>query len=151
LFDEVFKNNQQLNVMKIPNAILQMAYLKLFIPLSMLTTSALTNIHANNSLKYHKIPFHNGAGKPSLDKLIFPSEDSLSESFFFQAYCNWLNIIDIISSPEVAIRLHTLGVSSGLDVLIWKWMPLGDHWPGLHMVLCRNGTWASCPNRQQYV
>jgi len=57
LFYEVSKNRQQLDVMKIPNAILQMAYLKLFIPLSMLTSSSLPKIQANNGLKYHKIPF----------------------------------------------------------------------------------------------
>src|SRR5882672_8720279 len=79
-FLTVSNNKQQLDVTKIPNAILQMAYLKLFIPLSMLTTSALTRIHANDGLKYHKIPFGNGTGKQSLDELIFPPEESLSES-----------------------------------------------------------------------
>jgi len=68
LFDEVSKNRQQLDVTKIPNVILQMAYLKLFIPLSILTSSSLTKIHANDGLKYHKIPFGNGTGKQSLDK-----------------------------------------------------------------------------------
>ena len=42
LFDEVSKNRQQLDITKIPNVILQMAYLKLFIPLSMLMSSSLT-------------------------------------------------------------------------------------------------------------
>jgi len=60
--DEVSKNKHHLNITKIPNAILQMAYLKLYIPLSMLTTSALLKIHSNNGLKYHKILFGNGAG-----------------------------------------------------------------------------------------
>ena len=92
--------------MKILNTILQMAYSKLFIPLSMLTISTLTKIHANDGLKYHNIPFSNGAGKHSLDESVFPSEDSLSESFFLQAYHNWLNIINLISSPEVTVRWH---------------------------------------------
>jgi len=75
LFDEVSKNKQQLDITKILNVILQMAYLKLFIPLSMLMTLSLAKICANNSLKYHKIPFSSGAGKQSLDESIFPSED----------------------------------------------------------------------------
>jgi len=38
------------------------------------------------------------------------------------------------------------GAPSGLDILIWKWVPLGNHWPGLHMVLCMSGTWSIHPN-----
>ena len=72
----------------------------------MLTTSALAKICANISLKYHKIPFGNGTGKQSLDESIFPPKDSLSESQFLQAYRNWLYIIDLILSPEVAIGWH---------------------------------------------
>jgi len=83
---EVSKNKQQPNIMKIPNAILQMAYMKLYIPLSMLTTSALSKIRLNDGLKYYKIPFGNGAGRQSLDESIFPAENMLSESLFLQAY-----------------------------------------------------------------
>jgi len=42
------------------------------------------------------------------------------------------------------------GASSRLDVLIGKWVPIGDCWLGLHMALCMSGTWSSHPNRQQY-
>jgi len=56
----------------IPNAILQMAYNKIHIPLSMLTTLALSKIWSNDNLKYHKIPFGNGVGKQSLDISSFP-------------------------------------------------------------------------------
>jgi len=101
--EEVSKNKQQLDVTKLPNAILQMAYLKLYIPLSMLTTSALSKIRSNDGLKYHKIPFSNGASCQSLDKSIFPPESALSESLFLQAYRNWHTIIDLISSLEVAV------------------------------------------------
>src|SRR5882724_6676964 len=59
--EEVSKNKQQFDITKMPNAILQMAYLKLYILLSMLTTSALSKIQSNDSLKYHKVPFGNGA------------------------------------------------------------------------------------------
>ena len=87
----------------IPNAILQMAYNKLYVPLSMLTTSALSKIQMNNNLKFRKIPFGNGIGKQSLDESSFPLEDLLTETYFFQAYRNWLMVIDIIATPDVAI------------------------------------------------
>jgi len=97
------KNKHQLNMTRIPNTVLQMAYLKLYILLLMLTTAALSKIRSNDGLKYHKIPFSNGAGKQSLDESLFPPESSLSESLFLQAYRNWLTIIDIITSLEVAV------------------------------------------------
>src|SRR5882724_9185406 len=87
-YGDMSKNKQQLDNMKLPNAILQMDFLKLYIPLSMLTTSALTKIQANDGLKYHKIPYGNGAGKQSLNKTIFPAENILSKSLFLQAYHN---------------------------------------------------------------
>jgi len=80
-----------------------MAYLKLYIPLSLLMTSALSKICSNDSLKYHNILFSNGAGCQSLDESIFPPENALSESLSLQAYHNWLTIIDIIASPEVEV------------------------------------------------
>ena len=83
-----------------------MAYFKLYIPLSMLTTSASSKIQANDGLKYHKIPFSNGTGRQSLDKSIFPPEHTLSESLFLQAYRNWLTIIDMISLPKVAVSWY---------------------------------------------
>ena len=66
-YDEVSKNKQQFDMTRIPNAILQMAYMKLYIPLSMLTTSPLSKICSNDGLKYHKIPFGNEVGQQSLD------------------------------------------------------------------------------------
>ena len=67
-YDKVSKNKQQLDMTRIPNTILQMVYMKLYIPLLMLTTSALSKICSNDGLKYHKIPFGNGVGWQSLDK-----------------------------------------------------------------------------------
>jgi len=75
--DDVAKNKHQLDMTDVPNAILQMAYNKIHVPLSMLTTSALSKIHGNDNLKYHKIPFSNGVGKQSLDESSFPLEDSI--------------------------------------------------------------------------
>jgi len=42
------------------------------------------------------------------------------------------------------------GASSGLDILIRKWVPLRDCFPGLHVTLCMNSTWSCHSNRQQY-
>ena len=80
------KPEYTMNTRAIPDLILQMAYLKLFIPPSLLTTTALDRIQFNDSLKFHKILFGNGAGKHSLDTSLFPAELSLSESEFWQAY-----------------------------------------------------------------
>ena len=74
--------------------------------LSMLTTSALSRIHTNNNLKFHKIPFGNGLRKQSLDKVTFPVENSLTEMIFLQAYRNWLMLIDIVLTPDIAIGWH---------------------------------------------
>jgi len=76
---------------------------KLYIPLSMLTTAALSKIRTNDCLKFRKIPFGNGIGKQSLDESSFPSEDSLTETTFLQAYRNWLTIIDVIATTDVAV------------------------------------------------
>ncbi|KAF8582454.1 hypothetical protein K439DRAFT_1351182 [Ramaria rubella] len=97
------KNELKLNVTAIPPSILQMAFNKMYIPLSMLKTSALNHICNNDNLKFKKVPFSNGAGKQSLDESQFPSESSLSILLFFQAYRNWLSDIDIISNPQLAV------------------------------------------------
>src|SRR5882724_12522459 len=94
---------QYIDMTDIPNAILQMAYNKLYIPLSMLTTSALSKICMNDSLRFCKIPFGNGIGKQSLDESSFPGEDTLMETTFLQAYRNWLTIIDVIATADVAV------------------------------------------------
>jgi len=74
--EEVAKNSHQLDMTDILNAILQMVYNKLYIPLSMLTMSSLSKICMNDGLKFRKIPFGNGIGKQSLDESSFPGEDT---------------------------------------------------------------------------
>jgi len=54
--EDVANNSLLLDMMDIPNAILQMAYNKLYIPLSMLTTSAFKDLDDDN-LKFCKISF----------------------------------------------------------------------------------------------
>jgi len=66
-FDEIVSNPYHLDSLGIPNALLQMAFNKIFIPLSMLTAASMDRIRYNQSLKYHKIVFGNGMGKYSLN------------------------------------------------------------------------------------
>jgi len=89
-----------------PNAILQMAYNKLYIPLLMLTTPALSSIHRNDYLKFHKFPFGNSLGKQTLNESTFPTQDTLMETMFLQAYRNWLMVINVISTPNVGVRWY---------------------------------------------
>ncbi len=51
------KPEYEMNTCPIPNAILQMAYSKLFVPLSVLTSMALDKIQFNDGLKFHKVVF----------------------------------------------------------------------------------------------
>jgi len=101
--EDLASNKHKLDMTDVPNAILQMAYNKIHVPLSMITSSSLTKIRNNDNLKYRKIPFGNGVGKMSLDETSFPPESSLTETSFFQAYRNWLTIIDMIAMPEVVL------------------------------------------------
>ncbi|KAF8574356.1 hypothetical protein K439DRAFT_1624388 [Ramaria rubella] len=101
--DSALRKELKLHVTSIPASILQMAFNKLYIPLSMLTTSALNRIRNNENLKFQKIPFGDGAGKQSLDESQFPLESSLTVSCFFQSYCNWLAVIDTISTPCLVV------------------------------------------------
>ena len=103
---ESTKPEYKLNLRMLPKQILQMAYLKLFIPLSLLTTLALDKIQFNDRLKYQKIIFSSNAGKHMLNILIFPDEMSLSEMEFWQAYCNWLMLIDLIADSIMANSWH---------------------------------------------
>jgi len=66
------KNKHKLIPTGIPDALQMIMHLKLFIPLSMLTTASLSCIHFSNNLKFKNIPFNNMAGKYTLDKGHFP-------------------------------------------------------------------------------
>ena len=98
-----------------------MAYLKPFILLSLLTTVVLNRIEFNDGLKFHKFIFGNGIGKHSLDISSFPTEQSLSESEFWQAYRNWLSLIDIIADPAIANgwKLHHAQMMSDKKISTW--------------------------------
>ena len=76
-------------------------HLKLFIPLSMLTTSALTHIHFNDDLKYKKILFSYAAGKYALDDSYFPSEQSLSDANYIQAHKKWVALVKLTADANL--------------------------------------------------
>ncbi|KAF8588078.1 hypothetical protein K439DRAFT_703122 [Ramaria rubella] len=103
---EAAKNCLQLVITSIPDVILYMAFNKVYIPLSLLTTAALNKIRCNDDLKYKKILFGNGAWKPSLDEAQFPPETSLTSFLFLQAYRNWLTVIDAICDAQLAVGWH---------------------------------------------
>ncbi|KAF8527137.1 hypothetical protein BU17DRAFT_81935 [Hysterangium stoloniferum] len=92
-FDEIRHNKLELDPASIPNQILHMAFKKVYIPLSMLTTRSLQRVRGNVGLKYSRISVGNGAGEYFLDTASFPSEASLTAVDFLQAYANWLSII----------------------------------------------------------
>jgi hypothetical protein len=94
-----------------------MAYNKLHIPLTTLTVPALNRICCIMNLHYRKIPFSVGAGRQSLDESDFPPEDSLTAHDFLQGYTNWLMILDIIVTPEMAAswRVHRALMTEDAD------------------------------------
>jgi len=63
----------------LPDALLQMAVNKIFIPLPMLTTCALNWIKMNQDVKYKHLTYGPGMGKTFLDESSFSSEDKLSD------------------------------------------------------------------------
>ena len=110
-----------LNACSILKPILQMAYLKLYIPLSMFTTTALDKIQFNDGLKFHKIIFGNGIGKHFLDISTFLQEHTFTETEFWQSYRNWLAVMDIIAEADIAKgwKLHHMHMMSEKKISIW--------------------------------
>jgi len=72
---DVKKNEHELNQTCIPDMLRLMMHLKLFIPLSMLTTALLSWICYNDNLNYKKISLGYAAGKYTLDEAHFPLEE----------------------------------------------------------------------------
>ena len=110
------KLTYELNMRPIPKPILQMAYLRLFIPLSLLMTTVLDKIQFNDGLKFHKIYFGTGTGKHTLDITTFPNELSLTETEFWQACCNWISLIKMIAEPAIADGSRLEGSPCAHDV-----------------------------------
>ena len=86
LDDKALSNTAELHLSGFPDALLMMMHLRLFIPLSMLTTAAIARIRFNEDLKFKKIPFGPMAGKYALDDLLFLAEATLSDFDYMQAH-----------------------------------------------------------------
>ena len=71
------------------------------IPLSLLTTASLDRIQLGLNLKFRRISFGINTGISTIDESLFPNEDSLSESDFWQMYKNWLALVEIISGRDI--------------------------------------------------
>ena len=97
--EEAIQNAHTVGIRGTLNTILQMAYGKAYIPLSMLTTAALNRIRSNDNLKYVKVP--NSAVKQTLNPSQFGSEDDLSSDNWDQAYSNWLVLLKSIAENQV--------------------------------------------------
>ena len=94
LDDEALSNAAELNPSGFPDALLMMMHLKLFIPLSMLTTAAIARIRFNEDLKFKRIPFGPMVGKYALDDMLFPTEATLSDFDYMQAHQHWTKLIN---------------------------------------------------------
>ena len=94
------KNEHKLTLTGIPDTPWMMIHLKIFVPLSMLTTASFSQIHFNNNLKFKKIPFSNAAGKYALDQAHFPSEESLTDAEYLQAHKHLLSLMKICSEHD---------------------------------------------------
>lgn len=97
--EEARRNAHTPNPQGIPNAILQTAHGKVYIPLSMLTTRALKRVRTNDNLRYTKVP--NGIVKQTLDPTQFGAEDDMSSHEWHQAYSNWIQLLKILAEPKI--------------------------------------------------
>jgi len=95
------KNEHELNPTGIPVALRMMMHLKIFIPLSMLTTALLSQINYNDNIKYKKIPFRHVAGKYALDEAHFPPEYFLSDAEYLQVHKHWLSLMKLSAQAYI--------------------------------------------------
>jgi hypothetical protein len=102
-YEELKDKKLQLYITTIPDAILHMAFNRVYIPLSLLTPCAMDRIRCNQNLRAKKMYFGHGAGQLFLDHTNFPHEDSLSKDAFLQAYHQWLSIINRVADAELAV------------------------------------------------
>jgi len=115
------KKGHKLTLTGIPDALHMMMHLKLFIPLSMLTTASLSRIHFNDNLKFKKIPFGIAVGKYALDEAHFPLEESLTDAKYFQAHKHWISLMKISSEGMVydSWKVHHDRMCDNPDMLKW--------------------------------
>jgi len=72
----------------------------------MFTIYALKRIQDNLGDLYMKKKTDLSAGKYIMNSDLFPSEDTLMEKTFFQAYRNWLKLLTFVSEPVVVNGWH---------------------------------------------
>ena len=94
---------------RFPDVLLMMMHLKLFIPLAMLTSSAISCIQFNDDLKFKKIPFGLAAGKWALDDTHFPLESTLSASDYMLVHHHWVALIE---ATMQSVIYHLPGLES---------------------------------------
>src|SRR5882724_2764120 len=101
-----------------------MIHLKLFIPLSMLTTLLISHICYNDNLKFKKIPFGYAVREYALDDPHFPVEESLSNAEFMQVHKHWLMLIKISAEPSIygSWKAHHNRVVDDPDFLKWSYV-----------------------------
>ena len=105
--ETALKNSLVVEMDVLPDVVVHMMQNCVFIPLWLLTTAALDHIQLIKNVKFWCITFGNGTGHTSIDENTFPTEDSLSESDFWQAYKNWLALVKLLSGPAVVDGWHS--------------------------------------------
>ena len=116
---EAASNSHQMDPLSMPEPLLMMMHLKLFIPLSMLIATAITRIRFNDDLKYKKIPFGFAAGKYALDNSHFLAEQSLSDANYMQVHKNWVALVKLTADKDIyeGWKVHH-DVMTGYDDLV---------------------------------
>ena len=102
---EASKNVYESDLSVISNVLKQMAHYQVFIPLSMFTSQSHI-IHDNIGDLYTKKKTGLSSGKYVLNSDLFPNKDLLTEQTVFQAYRNWMRLLDNVSEPDVAGGWH---------------------------------------------
>jgi hypothetical protein len=120
MVEAIANNEQKLNSSDIPVLILAFSHERLYIPVSMLTSCALTCICSNDGLKFAKVQGGHGAGKYMLKVSSFLPKDSLTSHDFLQAYQNWLAIIKITSDDMVATVYSCKELCSAGNVCVFR-------------------------------
>ena len=98
---DAVQNEAELDPSGFPDALLMVMHLKVFIPLSMLTSSAISRIRFNDDLKFKKIPFGLAAGKWVLDDTHFPPESALSDPDYMLAHRHWIALVEATTESAI--------------------------------------------------
>ena len=103
----------------------QMAHYRISTPLLMFTTNSMSMIHNNVGDLYMKKKTDSMARKYVLNSDLFPSEESLTKSTFFQVYRNWIRLLSEMAELEVMKGWHDHHEHMILDVNFTSLLRLG--------------------------